>query len=76
MEGRMTLCNLSIEGGARFGLVAPDEVTFDYLKGRPFAPKGEAFRIARWKLVVSRQRHGRRLRSRCQPRLQARSRRS
>ncbi|WP_101069154.1 3-isopropylmalate dehydratase large subunit [Roseovarius salinarum] len=40
MEGRMTLCNLSIEGGARMGLVAPDEVTLDYLKGRPFAPAG------------------------------------
>ena len=40
MEGRMTLCNLSIEGGARFGMVAPDEVTFDYLNGRPFAPTG------------------------------------
>lgn len=39
MEGRMTLCNLSIEGGARFGIVAPDEVTFDYVKGRRFAPK-------------------------------------
>jgi 3-isopropylmalate/(R)-2-methylmalate dehydratase large subunit len=38
MEGRMTLCNLSIEGGARFGMVAPDATTFDYLKGRPFAP--------------------------------------
>jgi 3-isopropylmalate/(R)-2-methylmalate dehydratase large subunit len=40
MEGRMTLCNLSIEGGARFGMIAPDAVTFDYLKGRPFAPSG------------------------------------
>ncbi len=40
MEGRMTLCNLSIEGGARFGMVAPDAVTLDYIKGRPFAPKG------------------------------------
>lgn len=39
-EGRMTLCNLSIEGGARFGLVAPDETTFAYVKGRPLAPKG------------------------------------
>ncbi|MEX0338152.1 MAG: 3-isopropylmalate dehydratase large subunit, partial [Arenibacterium sp.] len=39
MEGRMTLCNLSIEGGARFGMVAPDNVTFDYVKGRRFAPK-------------------------------------
>ena len=40
MEGRMTLCNLSIEGGARFGMVAPDAVTLDYVKGRPFAPAG------------------------------------
>jgi len=40
MEGRMTLCNLSIEGGARLGMVAPDEVTFAYLKDRPYAPKG------------------------------------
>lgn len=40
MEGRMTLCNMSIEAGARAGMVAPDEVTFDYLAGRPFAPAG------------------------------------
>lgn len=40
MEGRMTLCNLSIEGGARFGMIAPDETTFAYLKGRAFAPGG------------------------------------
>ena len=40
MEGRMTLCNLSIEGGARFGMIAPDEATFDYIAGRPFAPEG------------------------------------
>ncbi len=43
MEGRMTLCNLSIEGGARCGMVAPDAVTFDYLRGRPWAPSGDAF---------------------------------
>lgn len=42
MEGRMTLCNLSIEGGARFGMVAPDETTFAYVEGRPFAPEGHA----------------------------------
>ena len=42
MAGRMTLCNMSIEAGARAGLVAPDEVTFAYVAGRPFAPKGEA----------------------------------
>ena len=40
IEGRMTLCNMAIEGGARAGLVAPDEKTFAYLKGRPKAPKG------------------------------------
>ncbi|MEW9921561.1 3-isopropylmalate dehydratase large subunit [Marimonas sp. MJW-29] len=40
MEGRMTLCNLSIEGGARFGMIAPDRTTYDYVKDRPFAPKG------------------------------------
>jgi 3-isopropylmalate/(R)-2-methylmalate dehydratase large subunit len=41
MEGRMTLCNMSIEGGARAGLVAPDETTFAYLKGRDHAPSGQ-----------------------------------
>lgn len=46
MEARMTLCNLSIESGARFGLVAPDQTTFDYLKGRPFAPTGKAWDLA------------------------------
>ncbi len=46
MEGRMTICNMSIEMGARGGLIAPDEVTFDYIKGRPFAPQGEAFEHA------------------------------
>ncbi|HEY0294788.1 MAG TPA: 3-isopropylmalate dehydratase large subunit [Bordetella sp.] len=43
MEGRMTLCNMSIESGARCGMVAPDAVTLDYLRGRPFAPAGDAF---------------------------------
>ena len=43
MDGRMTLCNLSIEGGARFGMVAPDQTTADFVKGRPFAPKGDAW---------------------------------
>src|SRR5579875_513624 len=42
MEGRMTLCNMTIEAGARAGLVAPDETTFAYLKGRPYAPRGAA----------------------------------
>ncbi|HLZ84813.1 MAG TPA: 3-isopropylmalate dehydratase large subunit [Caulobacteraceae bacterium] len=46
MEGRMTLCNLTIEAGARAGLVAPDETTFDYLKGRSAAPKGGAWEMA------------------------------
>jgi len=46
MEGRMTLCNMSIEAGARLGMVAPDETTFEYVKGRPFAPKGEDWEAA------------------------------
>jgi len=46
MEGRMTLCNMSIEGGARAGMVAPDEMTIAYIKGRPLAPKGELFEQA------------------------------
>lgn len=51
MEGRLTLCNLSIEMGARGGLVAPDEVTFEYIKSRPFAPKGEDWdkAVEEWK---------------------------
>lgn len=55
MEGRMTLCNLTIEGGARAGLVAPDETTFDYLRGRPSSPKGGAWDIAlaSWKTLFS-----------------------
>ncbi|PTX55126.1 3-isopropylmalate/(R)-2-methylmalate dehydratase large subunit [Melghirimyces profundicolus] len=47
MEERMTVCNMSIEAGARAGMVAPDETTFRYLEGRPFAPKGEAFERAK-----------------------------
>ena len=46
MEGRMTMCNMSIEGGARAGLVAPDETTFAYVKGRPYAPKGAQWEAA------------------------------
>jgi 3-isopropylmalate/(R)-2-methylmalate dehydratase large subunit len=46
MEGRMTVCNMSIEGGARAGMVAPDDVTFAYLEGRPFAPKGKEWEAA------------------------------
>ena len=51
MDGRLTLCNLAIEGAARCGYVCPDETTFAYLKGRPFAPTGEAWdaAVARWK---------------------------
>lgn len=51
MEGRLTLCNLSIEMGARGGMVAPDETTFEYIKGREFAPKGEEWdkALAYWK---------------------------
>ena len=46
MEGRMTVCNMAIEGGARAGLIAPDEKTFEYVKGRPHAPKGAAWEAA------------------------------
>jgi 3-isopropylmalate/(R)-2-methylmalate dehydratase large subunit len=55
MEGRMTVCNMSIEGGARAGLIAPDEKTFDYIKGRPRAPKGAAWdaAMAYWKTLHS-----------------------
>ena len=55
MEGRLTLCNLSIEMGARGGLVAPDEVTFEYIKGRESAPQGEAWdkALAYWKTLKS-----------------------
>jgi 3-isopropylmalate/(R)-2-methylmalate dehydratase large subunit len=51
MEERMTVCNMSIEGGARAGLIAPDETTFEYLKGRPHAPQGDAWDAAleRWR---------------------------
>ncbi len=55
MEGRMTICNMSIEGGARAGLVAPDETTFNYLKARPMAPQGENWdkAVAYWKTLFS-----------------------
>ena len=46
MEGRMTLCNLSIEGGARFGMIAPDQATFDYVKNRRYAPQGQKLEVA------------------------------
>jgi 3-isopropylmalate/(R)-2-methylmalate dehydratase large subunit len=53
MEGRMTICNMSIEMGARGGLIAPDEVTFKYIKNREFAPKGEEWekKLAYWKTL-------------------------
>jgi 3-isopropylmalate/(R)-2-methylmalate dehydratase large subunit len=55
MEGRMTLCNMAIEAGARAGMVAPDETTFAYIKGRPFAPQGEMFdqAVQAWKQLAS-----------------------
>ena len=55
MDERMTICNMSIEGGARVGYVNPDDTTFDYLKGRPFAPQGEAFARAKtwWRSIAS-----------------------
>ncbi|TNF46790.1 MAG: 3-isopropylmalate dehydratase large subunit, partial [Bacteroidetes bacterium] len=55
MEGRMTLCNLSIESGARGGMIAPDETTFNYMKGREFAPKGEAWQkaVEKWEKLKS-----------------------
>ncbi len=55
MEERMTICNMSIEAGARAGMIAPDEVTYEYVKGRPFAPKDDAWdaAVARWKLLPS-----------------------
>ena len=55
MEGRMTLCNMAIEAGARVGMVAVDEKTIDYVRGRPFAPKGEQFEHAttQWRSLVS-----------------------
>ena len=55
MEGRMTICNMSIEGGARAGLIAPDEKTFNYIKNRPYAPKGEDWKkaVSFWKKLPS-----------------------
>ena len=55
MEGRMTICNMSIEAGARAGLIAPDETTFAYIKGRPFAPKGAEWdkAVASWRTLTS-----------------------
>tara|TARA_Y100000588_G_scaffold345394_2_gene392573 strand:- start:6953 stop:8356 length:1404 start_codon:yes stop_codon:yes gene_type:complete len=55
MESRMTLCNMSIEMGAKAGLIAPDETTYEYIKGRPFAPQGEDFdkAVAYWRTLHS-----------------------
>ena len=55
MEGRMTMCNMSIEAGARAGLVAPDETTFEYLRGKPLAPQGAEWdrAVARWRMLPS-----------------------
>jgi len=55
VEGRMTVCNMAIEGGARAGLIAPDQKTFDYIKGRPHAPKGSNWEMAinSWKQLYS-----------------------
>ncbi|MGF7232265.1 3-isopropylmalate dehydratase large subunit [Arachidicoccus sp.] len=55
MEARMTICNMSIEMGARCGMIAPDEITFNYVKGREFAPKGEDWdkKLAQWKTLYS-----------------------
>lgn len=55
MAGRMTICNMSIEAGARAGLVAPDDTTFDYVRNRPFAPKGEDFEkaVAFWRTLAT-----------------------
>jgi 3-isopropylmalate/(R)-2-methylmalate dehydratase large subunit len=55
MEERLTVCNMSIEGGARVGYINPDQTTFDYLNGRPYAPQGEAFdrAVAWWQSIAS-----------------------
>ncbi|HEY5381532.1 MAG TPA: 3-isopropylmalate dehydratase large subunit [Acidobacteriaceae bacterium] len=55
MEARMTICNMSIEAGARAGMIAPDETTFNYLKGRQFSPQGEAWdrAVAHWRSLVT-----------------------
>ena len=55
MEGRMTVCNMSIEWGAKAGLIAPDQTTFDYIEGQPEAPKGADWdaAVAHWKTLVT-----------------------
>ncbi len=64
MEGRMTICNMSIEAGARAGMIAPDETTFAYLKGRRFCPKGDAWDRGRCGVEQAAQRSRREVRSR------------
>ena len=60
MEARMTICNMSIEGGARAGMIAPDDTTFEYLAGRPYAPQGEAWEraVADWRTPAHRRGRG------------------
>jgi 3-isopropylmalate/(R)-2-methylmalate dehydratase large subunit len=55
MDGRMTVCNMSIEGGARAGMIAPDETTFAYMEGRPYVPRGKQFQeaVERWKNLAT-----------------------
>ena len=66
MEARMTVCNMSIEAGARAGMVAPDETTYDYLRGRPHAPQGDDWddAVAYWEHAAHRRRRGLRHRGR------------
>ena len=75
MEGRMTVCNMAIEAGARAGMVAVDETTIDYVKGRPFAPTGAMWdqAVAYWRTLQSRR--GREVRHVVHARRRARSRR-
>ncbi|MGH9680972.1 MAG: aconitase family protein, partial [Candidatus Acidiferrales bacterium] len=55
MDGRMTVCNMTIEGGARAGMIAPDDTTFAYMEGRPYVPRGKEFQeaVERWKLLAT-----------------------
>ena len=55
MDGRMTVCNMSIEGGARAGMIAPDDTTFAYMEGRPYVPRGKEFQeaVERWKALAT-----------------------
>ncbi len=55
MDGRMTVCNMSIEGGARAGMIAPDDTTFAYMEGRPYVPRGKAFQeaVEQWKALAT-----------------------